>query len=271
MRYAVSLAPFGEASDPRLLVELAREAEAAGWDGFFLWDHLNWSLSPGIADPWVALAACATVTSRIHLGTMVTPLFRERPVTLARTTATLQRLCGGRLILGVGLGSPDPHESAYVGEEARLDVRARMTDEALKLLRLLWSGKPVTFRGEFYRCRTSGLVPVPEPIPVWVAATHPFKPGPLRRAAAGQGIVPALYADRDLTPEEIGQVAGEVARLRGGPGEVVFGVEERDRLEDYAAAGVTWWLEPLNDWVGDFAEQRRRLRAGPTRPADRPR
>lgn len=272
MRYAVSLAPFAAASDARLVAELAREAEAAGWDGFFVWDHLNWSIEPGLADPWICLAACALTTHRIRLGTLVTPLFRRRPSQVARATATLQNLCEGRLVLGIGLGSPDPEESSDLGEEACYRKRASMTDEALGLIRELWTGRPVNFRGQHYRVKTTGFRPVPcAPIPVWAAATFPFKRGPLVRAAGCDGVVPASFDDRALRHEEIEAIASTVNSLRKGSpaAEVAFGwpTQKTDRtfVEGYAQAGVTWWLEPLNPWFLSFPEQRERLRAGPPR------
>lgn len=269
MRYAVSLAPFSEAADARLVSELAREAEDAGWDGFFLWDHMNWSITPGLADPWVCLAACAMTTRRIKLGTLVTPLFRRRPTQVARATATLQNLCEGRLVLGVGLGSPDPEESEHLGEESCHVKRASMTDESLRLIRELWTGRPVVFEGEHYRVRTQGFSPAPcAPIPVWVAATWPFKKGPLQRAALSDGVVPNFFGPRALNPQEVGIVADAARSLRNGrPFDVVFGwgAQPREVIDSYARAGVTWWLEPLNPWFDPFPEQRRRLSQGPPR------
>ena len=252
-----------------MVAQLAREAEEAGWHGFFLWDHMNWDRwGPAIADPWICLAAAAMTTSTIRLGTMVTPVFRRRPSKLARETATLQKLCNGRLILGVGLGAPDPEESLNLGEEGRLDVRARMTQEALQLLQRLWSGQPVVSRGEFYRIKTPGFQPAADPpIPIWVAASWPFRQGPLKRAAAYQGVVPACYEEEPLSP----QVLKELAQaMPGPPFEVVYGAYsgkdpalDRVRVQAYAEAGVTWWLEPLNPWRAPFEELRQRLRQGP--------
>ncbi|MBT9586555.1 LLM class flavin-dependent oxidoreductase [bacterium] len=267
MRFAVNLAPFGEASDPRMIARLAAEAEAAGWHGFFVWDHLNWDRwGPAIGDPWICLAAAALATQSIRLGTMVTPVFRRRPAKLARETTSLQQLCQGRLILGVGLGAPDPEESLYLGEEGRLDVRARMTNEALALLQRLWSGKPVAHRGEFYKIKTPGFQPVPPaPIPVWIGATHPFKAGPLARAAQYQGIVPACYDEEPLAPEVLRALAQQLPDR-----DIVYGAysgqdggRDRERVCAYREAGVTWWLEPLNPWRGSFEELRQRLRQGP--------
>src|SRR3954471_8727729 len=110
MRFGITLPPFNDWSDPRTVMAIAADAEAAGWDGFFLWDHVTWNPAwgtPAIADPWICLAAAATATSRIRLGTMVTPLARRRPQIVARQLVTLDHLSGGRMILGVGLGADD--------------------------------------------------------------------------------------------------------------------------------------------------------------------
>jgi alkanesulfonate monooxygenase SsuD/methylene tetrahydromethanopterin reductase-like flavin-dependent oxidoreductase (luciferase family) len=97
-----------------------------------------------VADPWITLATMATATERIRLGPMVTPLARRRPVKVARETATLDRLSGGRLTLGVGLGS-DRFASEYsiTGKELDDRRRASMLDESLEILAAAWSGEPV--------------------------------------------------------------------------------------------------------------------------------
>src|SRR3984885_13287202 len=105
------LAPFDELSDPLVLVDLAVAAEAGGWDGVFLWDHIvHRPPVRAVSDPWVALSAIAAPTERLRLGPMVTPLSRRRVQKLARETVTLDRLSRGRLILGVGLGSDNAGE-----------------------------------------------------------------------------------------------------------------------------------------------------------------
>ena len=94
MRYAINVPNFGSFGHPRLMANLAAEAEAAGWDGFFIWDHVLW-LAPNnqpVAEPWVTLGAMAMATERIRLGPMVTPLPRRRPWQVARQAATLDRL-----------------------------------------------------------------------------------------------------------------------------------------------------------------------------------
>ena len=100
MRHAIFVPNFGVFSDPVLVSDLARRAESAGFDGWFLWDHVvHRDGDEPAADPWITLAAVATSTSRIRLGPMVTPLPRRRPWNVARQAATLDHLSGGEIAL----------------------------------------------------------------------------------------------------------------------------------------------------------------------------
>ncbi len=157
MQYGIVLANLGVSGDPRLLVELAREAEDAGWDGVFIWDsvfsptwHSVYKDRPdlqAVSDPWIALAAIAVQTERIRIGTMVTPIARRRPWKLARETVTLDHLSKGRLILPVALGAVDDGAFSNVGEETDRKLRAQRLDEGLEILAGLWSGRPYSFQG----------------------------------------------------------------------------------------------------------------------------
>jgi alkanesulfonate monooxygenase SsuD/methylene tetrahydromethanopterin reductase-like flavin-dependent oxidoreductase (luciferase family) len=105
MKFAIDTPQFGSYADPRVLAQLAREAEDSGWDGFFIWDHINVGWPDPVADPWIALAAMACATKHIRLGPLVTPLPRRSPWKLAREAVTLDHLSDGRVILGLGLGT----------------------------------------------------------------------------------------------------------------------------------------------------------------------
>jgi alkanesulfonate monooxygenase SsuD/methylene tetrahydromethanopterin reductase-like flavin-dependent oxidoreductase (luciferase family) len=177
MRYGVSVPPFGPYGDPRDLAGLAARTEAAGWDGFFVWDHMIYdpSFHP-IADPWIGLAAVALRTRRLTIGTMVTPLARRRPWKVARETVSLDRLSGGRFVLRAGLGDPAQWEFGFFGEETDARVRAAKLDEALAVLAGLWTGEPFRFAGRHYSIAevTFNPAPVQRPrIPVWVGGWWP--------------------------------------------------------------------------------------------------
>ena len=151
MRYGISIPNFGDWADPRTMVDLARDAEAAGWDGFFLWDHVRFSATPlPVQDPWSLLAAIAVTTERLVIGPMVTPLQRRRPWIVARQAVTVDHLSNGRLILGVGIGEPVDVELTAFGEADDLKTRAAMLDEALTVLDGLWSGEEFAHEGTYY-------------------------------------------------------------------------------------------------------------------------
>src|ERR1700733_7411357 len=141
MRFAVDVPNFGDFADPRVLADLAQRAEEAGWDGLFVWDHVTHrkALRRQIADPWVLLTAAALATQTIRLGTMVTPVARRRVSKLAREVTTLDRLTGGRMVLGVGLGAPLADEFGTFGETADPKQVAARLDEGLAALNLLRS------------------------------------------------------------------------------------------------------------------------------------
>jgi alkanesulfonate monooxygenase SsuD/methylene tetrahydromethanopterin reductase-like flavin-dependent oxidoreductase (luciferase family) len=202
MRTAVNLPPF---TDPASLVAMAVEAEQAGWDGVFLWDHMV--LSPAmrldVHDPWVLLGAMAARTERVRLGTLVTPLARRRPWVVARHVITLDHLSGGRAVLGVGLGEPGDADFAAFGDPGGRTDRAEVLDEALPLLDGLWRG-PVEHRGRHFTVETDLLPrPVQRPRPpVWVAAVAPHRRS-LARAQRWDGVAPLGPDAGPITPEQL--------------------------------------------------------------------
>ena len=285
MKYGLYLPNFGAFGDPATLVEFAVAAEAAGWDGFFIWDHVA-GYDARFTDPWVGLAAVAQATERIRIGTTVTPLPRRRPQKVARETASLDRLSNGRLTLGVGIGEI-PIEYDGMGEVADLKIRGDMLDEALEVISGLWSGELFAHRGEHYRVDEVRFLPTPvqEPsIPVWVAAIWPHK-RPLRRAARWNGVFPLFLGMRhpERTQGELRQCIDYIRAHResSAPFDIVHAgispagdaARAREIVAPYADVGVTWWLEsiaPYRDGKGfeepwDTAPLRERVRAGPPR------
>jgi len=256
MKYGFFLPNFGPFGDPRCLADLAGRAEAAGWDGFFVWDHVLFSAtdSYAVADPWIALAAAAMQTDRIRLGALMTPLSRRRPWKVARETVTLDHLTRGRLTFGAALGYPPDADFRLFGEVWQDRERARLLDAGLDLLTRLWAGQEVQFTSEDYQVGpvTFQPVPVQRPrIPVWVAGWWPHK-APFRRAAKWDGVVPEM-ADGSLPGvADVADLTSYVMQHRG-PGKsldvVVNGHDcwsHRDEMPTYAEAGLTWWLERVD-------------------------
>src|SRR3954453_7191025 len=248
-RRAIFVAPFDELADPRLLARLAADAEAAGWDGFFLWDHIVYSApTRAVLDPWIAMAAIAMTTERILTGPLVTPLSRRRPHKLARETMTLDLLSGGRLVLGVGLGSDRHGELAPFDEVHDPREQARLLDDGLSKLQHYWDG------GFEHR-------PVQRPrIPIWAAAKWPNR-RPVRRAARLDGLFPVELPG----PEALAELAAEVAELRGpaaGPYDLVVGDDPGADPGPWAQAGATWVLTGFGSQPR-LAAVREAIEAGP--------
>lgn len=261
MRYAVNLAPF---TDTAAVVQMARDAEQAGWDAVFLWDHLQWGPSrPDVHDPWVLLGAIASATERVRLGTLVTPLPRRRPWVVAKQLTTLDHLSGGRSVLGVGLGAPDDLDFADLGDEADRGTRGAMLDEGLDLLDGLLRG-PVEHRGEHYQV-TADLLPRPvqQPRPpVWVAGVAPHR-RPLRRACRYDGVAP-IAAGQRLTPQGLASYL-EGRETAVPPGwDVVSPWAPGVPADEYAGAGATWLVHSRRPtearWEEELGE---RIRRGP--------
>jgi alkanesulfonate monooxygenase SsuD/methylene tetrahydromethanopterin reductase-like flavin-dependent oxidoreductase (luciferase family) len=227
-RRGIFVAPFEELADARLLAELAARAEAAGWDGFFLWDHVDYRAPVNaLADPWVCMAAIAMRTERILTGPLITPPARRRIHKLARETVTLDRLSGGRLIFGAGLGSDNSGEFSKFGEESDAKARAKLLDDGLEQLVRYWDGE---FKPD----------PVQKPrIPVWLAARWPNR-RPVRRALNWDGLFPI-----DLPgPEALAELVGEVRETHpeGDGFEIVVTNPADVDPGPWEAAGATWCL-----------------------------
>ena len=255
MRSALFLPIFEDLADPRVLVRMAVAAEEAGWDGVFLWDHIRLREPIRAAtDPWIALAAIAAATTRIRIGPMVTPLARRRPVKVARETASLDILSGGRLTLGVGIGSDEfGQEYSITGEDVDDRTRAEKLDESLLILEAAWSGEEVRHRGRHYT--VDGMRFLPRPVqrpgvPVWVGG-YRGKVKPLRRAARYQGYFP-IGVD---SPDQVTEAAAQLAELRrqgpvaDGPCDVVVSLAPDQDPAAYAAAGATWRLTSFPESV----------------------
>ncbi len=268
LRSGLWLPIFDELADPVVVSRLAAEAEEAGWDGLFVWDHVRWRAPiQAVADPWITLAAAATATQRLRLGPMVTPIARRRPVKLARETATLDRLSGGRLILGAGLGSDRfGEEYSRTGEELDDRVRAAMLDESLAVLTAAWTGDPVRHRGEHYVVDDIAFEPTPvQPggVPVWIAG-FPGKVAPMRRAARHDGFFPVNLQDADQLAAAVDAVRGLRAETgAAGPFDVVAALVPGTDPAPYAAAGATWWLTDFEPDAVTVDAVRGVLRDGP--------
>lgn len=245
LKQLLYLPPFGPLFDPRLLADLAAEAETSGWDGIFLWDHILRDRTEviDIADPWVCLAAMAMATSVIRIGPLVTPITRRRPIKLAREIVTLDHLSHGRLTMGFGLGVDRGGELSRFGEVTDERTRADRLDEGLTIIdQLLVDGRS-DFHGQHFQ--TDDVVFGPRPVqlprpPYWFAIRGTAQ-RPARRAARYEGLIPI-----EMSLDRIRELLDLVAGLRGsldGFDVVVSdtpGIGPDVAEDDMLAAGATW-------------------------------
>ncbi len=266
--------------EAREQVELARAAEAAGWDGVFTWDGIHVDDEIETYDPWALMGAMAMVTERVRLGAMLTPPSRRRPWKLARETTTVDRLSGGRLIVPVGLGAADDRGVTSLGEEADRRTRAERLDEALEILIGLWSGDPFGYEGRHYRFEPMKFHPTPMQrprIPIWVVGAWPSERS-MSRVMRYDGLLPYWPAQktglaRPQVPDQLAEVRDWIGARRSlhGFDIIMEGTTSADDATAAAAvvkpwgdAGATWWIE--SDWSSRDPEvMRRRIEAGPPR------
>jgi alkanesulfonate monooxygenase SsuD/methylene tetrahydromethanopterin reductase-like flavin-dependent oxidoreductase (luciferase family) len=271
MHYGLFIPPFDDLADPGTLAHLAARAESAGWDGVFLWDHVLYRPPvSAVADPWIALAAIATVTERVLLGALVTPLARRRPWVVARQAVTLDHLSKGRLVLGAGLGlDSSGGELSRFGEELDDRRRAEMLDEALELIGQLLTGEEVSYHGRHYVVDRVRALPRPyrdRLLPIWLAGRWPNK-RPIRRSLRYQG----LFLIDTSSVDDVAKAAQMVAREREQTDSfdlVVQGWPDEDPAL-MEKAGASWWLtrfDPFNLRAGAVEAV---IDAGPGRRSSR--
>jgi alkanesulfonate monooxygenase SsuD/methylene tetrahydromethanopterin reductase-like flavin-dependent oxidoreductase (luciferase family) len=275
MKFGLDVPTTGAYADARVQAQLALEAEAAGWDGFFIWDTLLGAFA--IIDPWIALTAIALHTSHIKIGLLALPLPRHRPWLVAGQLANLDQLSAGRVICTVGLGYSESIFTSF-GEEGLAQVRAKKLDEGLQILTGLWENEPFSFEGKYYTVKDVTLhsKPVQSPrIPLWVVGGWPRRAS-LRRAASFDGVclqgIDIETGEVVYTLEEFRECVAYVRahRTSDAPFEIVMSGETpldreqgREMVRPFQEAGATWWIE--GGYALSFDAFRERIRSGPPR------
>jgi alkanesulfonate monooxygenase SsuD/methylene tetrahydromethanopterin reductase-like flavin-dependent oxidoreductase (luciferase family) len=261
--------PGGTAAEQ---LQLAVLAERSGWDGVFVWEAAY-----GV-DAWSLLAAMAAVTTRVRLGTILTPLPWRRPWKVASQVATVDQLSGGRAVLGIGLGAMTT-DLPLTGEVIDRRRRAEMMDEGIDLMRTLWAGGS-KFHGRHYEydVERNDLAevgrPVQERVPIWTVALWP-RPKSMRRVLKCDGVIQG----GDMAPDDVRAMRSWLVE-RGAPADLDILSEGETQADDPAAAwsqvapwsdaGCTWWMETRWEMPHHSPERMRqitdRIAAGPPRP-----
>ena len=233
----VGFNPTAIGVEPEWWLDAARQAEAAGCSTVWIWDHF---ISRGdLADPllacWPMLTAAAVSTERIRVGSFVANNVNLHPAVLANVVGTLAALAPGRVELGIGIGGHPVEHEAYGIDFPPARERAERLEEAIAVLRALFSGGPVDYEGRYYRLHEARAFPVPDPLPrIVVAGMRPAG----ARLAARQGDAWTCFADafEELHPDFM----AELERVGRSPAEVpvVVGIEHDQvvgPVEDLAA------------------------------------
>ncbi len=272
MKYGVAL-PY---NTPRTAAKLSRLAEESGWDGCFLGDAI-WC-----EDPMIGLAAAAMVTSRIRLGTMITPVPLRIPWKLASESLALDHLSDGRLTLGLGTGAVWMGWNAFPDEVTDAKSRAEMLDETIDILTLLYQRKQFDYDGKHYHLKLTQLdvmhyppKPIQQPrIPLWCVGISNRKKSIQRVLKCDGVIVEKVNADgkpSDVLPEDVCQIKAYVDanRTLTTPFDIVLNgkvsdlspAETRGKLLPLIEAGATWWIEGLWETTEESAAEV--IRRGP--------
>jgi alkanesulfonate monooxygenase SsuD/methylene tetrahydromethanopterin reductase-like flavin-dependent oxidoreductase (luciferase family) len=239
--------PWGDADD---VGDLAAAAEDAGWDGLFVWEPV-WGV-----DAWISLGLAAVRTSKIRLGTLLTPPSRRRPWELASQVATVDRLSNGRVTLSVGLGALDSGFDAF-GEERDRRVRAELMDECLDIVCGLWAGQPFAYEGTHYTVTptefpTIGHVVQQPRVPIWCVAALGRERSEAR-ALRWDGIIPQVIGAQGPRQPDLDEVAVLRSKVADPFDIIVEGTMAEHSPAAYASAGATWWIESMWDAMAEHS------------------
>jgi probable F420-dependent oxidoreductase len=238
MQIGIHLPQYGRVASPEAVRRAAQHAEALGFHGVWVSDHIVHPAaqdypSPYLYDPLVTLTYAAAVTEHVALGTSVLVLPHHNPLELANALASLDRLSGGRVVVGAGVGWSELEFAALGYDFAN---RGERTDEIVEVLRACWRDDPTEYHGEHYSFADLRVLPKPaHDIRIWVG---------------GSG---AAARRRAITKGDGFQLIGVSLRTGWDPQGM-----ETERIEreygEYEAAGVQYvvsapWRSDLDGWL----------------------
>jgi alkanesulfonate monooxygenase SsuD/methylene tetrahydromethanopterin reductase-like flavin-dependent oxidoreductase (luciferase family) len=213
--------------------------EAAGYDGVAIWDHFvsRGNRRDPVLESWTTLAALAGSTSRLRLMTFVMNVMNRPPSVVARMAATLQEASGGRLVLGIGIGGHSAEHLAYGIPFPEAPERVARLEEAVAVLRALWTGGPVSRESPYYPLTDAYAFPIPEPPPVIVGGESATGAALAGRIGDGWTVPAGLLAEH--LPTYLDALAG-VGRARSTTSILAaFDLGKDDSLE-----GSPWVADP---------------------------
>jgi alkanesulfonate monooxygenase SsuD/methylene tetrahydromethanopterin reductase-like flavin-dependent oxidoreductase (luciferase family) len=253
----INLTSMGVSSDWWL--KSSQLVEQAGFSGVWCWDHhiARVKKETPVLECWTTLTAAATQTSRIKVGSFVTNVMNRHPAILARMLATIWDQSGGRVELGIAVGGSSGETASYGIDFPEPAVRLRILEEAVQVLRLLWTGGPVNFDGDYFQLRDAWSYPVPNPPPRIIIGGE--KPAGARLAArAGDGWTTNATDYETLLPLHLDELAkqgrtrADVAHLLAVSLDRDTPLEEQPLIVDMAAFAAEWERKGADELIVDW-------------------
>jgi len=174
--------------EPRWWLESAKRLDAAGYPGVWAWDHFvgQGDRNVPVTECWTILSMTAAATQQLNVGPFVLNVTNRHPAVVARMASTLQIASGGRLLLGMGIGGAPREHAAYGIDFPDAPERVARLEDAVAVIRALWTGGPVTRPSSFYPLTDAVAYPVPQPPPPIIIGGE-TAPGATLAARIGDG------------------------------------------------------------------------------------
>ena len=235
-------------ADPRWWLASARRLEAAGYAGVWAWDHFTGrgDLTVPVVENWTILSMAAGATRRMTVGSFVVNVMNRHPALLARMASTLQIASGGRHILGIGIGGGPGEHLAYGMDYPKAPERVQRLEEAIAVIRALWTGGPITRASAFYPLVEAYARPIPEPAPAIIIG------GETRAGARLAGRFGDGWTAMDDTFEAHLPAYLEALEQSGrarADQQLFVGCQGNDWLSDEPITGTAWVDAPRDEWA----------------------
>ena len=233
-------------AEPAWWLESARRLDAAGYEGVWAWDHFvgQGDRTVPVVEGWTILAMAAAATRAVTVGTVVANVMNRHPAVLARMASTLQIASGGRLVLGIGIGGAPKEHAAYGIEFPEARERAARLEEAIAVIRALWTGGPVTRDSPYYPLADAHAFPIATPPPpIIVGGETPAGARLAGRVGDGWSTFDHNFVQNLPLYREALEAAG-----RQRADQRVYVGFQGDWLGDADIAESPWCREPRAEW-----------------------
>ena len=235
-------------AEPRWWLESARRLDAAGYAGIWAWDHFTGQgadKSVSVVECWTALAMAAGATQRVTVAPFVLNEMNRHPAVVARMASTLHLASGGRLVLGIGIGGAKKEHDAYGIEFPEAPERVARLEEAVAVIRALWTGGPITRESPFYPLHEAYAHPV-APKPPRIIVGGETRPGARLAARIGDGW--STFDDNFEANLPVYLETLEAEGRRRDEQQVLVGFQG-DWLGEQSVADTPWVIEPRDAWA----------------------